>query len=93
VLLDDANPRSLGFQLGQIVEHLAALPNPRADGRNTPAGRLATALARDMRALTPAALTNEWLIGVENRLMRLSTEISQIYFNYRGPAVVRTERP
>jgi uncharacterized alpha-E superfamily protein len=93
VLLDDANPRSLGFQIGQIIEHLATLPNPRADGRNTPAGRLATALARDMRALTPAGLNNEWLIGVENRLMRLSNEISQSYFNYRGPAVARAERP
>ncbi len=42
LLLDDANPRSVAFQLDQLKRHVKALPEAPAPGRRSPESRLLT---------------------------------------------------
>ena len=42
LLLDDANPRSVAFQLDQLRRHVKALPETPAPGRQSPESRLVT---------------------------------------------------
>ena len=86
VLLDEDNPRSLTFSLVDIAAHLKTLPNARVSDVPRPALALAETLVAEIRAVGPANITNERLIGIENELMRLSNEISHTYFTLREPA-------
>jgi uncharacterized circularly permuted ATP-grasp superfamily protein/uncharacterized alpha-E superfamily protein len=85
VLLNDTNPRSLAFQLERIVGHIAALPNPRPDRSALPAAQTAMTLIREVYAQIPDMINDQQLIGIENRLMKLSNEITEGYFIYREP--------
>ncbi|MDA1091968.1 MAG: circularly permuted type 2 ATP-grasp protein [Acidobacteria bacterium] len=42
LLLDDANPRSVAFQLDQLTQHVKQLPETPAPGRRSPQARLLT---------------------------------------------------
>ena len=93
VLLNDTNPRSLAFQLERIVGHIAGLPNPRPDRSALPAAETAMTLIREVHSQRPDAITDMFLIGIENRLMRLSNEITDSYFTYREPTATEGLRP
>ncbi|MFZ4806451.1 MAG: circularly permuted type 2 ATP-grasp protein [Hyphomicrobiaceae bacterium] len=90
VLFDDDNPRSLAFQVARIAENLAALPGLQPDNHPSPALASSAALAEALAREVPRTLTNETIIGFENRLMQISNDISQSWFTYREP--VRRQR-
>ena len=50
-------------------------------------------LIREVHGQRPEAITDAFLIGIENRLMRLSNEITDSYFTYREPTASEGLRP
>lgn len=56
VLLDDTNPRSLLFQLGQLEKHLRHLPRKGADALPAPEERLLIQMLSKVRLLDPREL-------------------------------------
>jgi uncharacterized circularly permuted ATP-grasp superfamily protein/uncharacterized alpha-E superfamily protein len=80
VLLDPDNPRSLVFQVGEIVAHLEHLPLLRNDTMPEQPLRDARALLGILGGAT--ALEMDWLrmLDVGNRLLALSDAISVRYF-------------
>lgn len=93
VLLDESNPRSLGFSLVEVLGHLATLPNPRSDGGPSPVIAAAEALVAEVHALNPGSVTDEQLIAIENGLMNLSNLIAQGYVTFRRPDAAGTGTP
>lgn len=92
VLLDDSNPRSLMFQLGRIVEHVAALPPLPPDATPTPALAIAEALHAKVAAFDTHAVAAEQVLAIENALMQLSDEIAESFFRGRELALPQKER-
>lgn len=79
VALDPNNPRSMAYQLARIANDLAALPK-RGDGRLSPPEQIATALSASLVSIDVQAITGEFLLGVENSLMKLADAIAVAYF-------------
>ena len=79
-LLDPFNPRSVGFQIQRIVEHLAGLPVLREDGILEPPRRIVTRLASDVSIEVAEELDTHKILGVEQRLMQLAEAIANRYF-------------
>lgn len=93
LVLDDTNPRSLGYQLAALAEHAAALPEDRASRASGREARqvagLRTALARlDLVALAAARpehfaeTLNAALGPIEGALGGLSDGLTQHYFSH-----------
>jgi len=80
VLLDPDNPRSLAFQVGEIVGHLEQLPRLRDDTMTEPPLREARAVLGMLGSAT--ALELDWLtlLDLGKRLLALSDAISTRYF-------------
>jgi len=79
-MLDPYNPRSVGFQVLRIDEHLAALPALRADGVMEPARRLCVKLRADLESEDARQLSEAEMLEVEQRLMALAERIAERYF-------------
>ncbi|HEY1723068.1 MAG TPA: circularly permuted type 2 ATP-grasp protein [Magnetospirillaceae bacterium] len=86
ILIDESNPRSLAFSIADIVTHTLAMPRTPNEGDVSSATSMAQELLNEVRAFDVAKLGNEQLLACENGLMRLSNEISQLYFTVREPA-------
>ena len=86
--LDPFNPRSIGFQLTVIAEHLNALPRLKDDGMAEPQQSAATGLVSLMATLSAKTLTPEICNDLETRLIGLSDAISQRFF-LRGSEALR----
>ena len=80
VLLDPDNPRSLMFQVCEIVGHLGKLPSLRDDNMPEQALREARALLGTLAATTAPQVDGAMLAGVESGLSSLSDAISVRYF-------------
>jgi len=80
VLLDPGNPRSLAFQVAELVGHLEALPNLRDDGLAEAPLREARALFGELQAMTAADMTTQRLEWADAALLSLSDAISARYF-------------
>jgi len=104
VLLDDTNPRSLLFQLNQLVKHFERLPREREAALPSPAHRLLIECVARVRLTDPrplAGLEARWhesAVGevverVLRDLPRLSDAIAVSYFAHsttsRAAAVAR----
>lgn len=85
VLLDEANPRAVAFQVTRIGEHLAALSGRRPGDLLEPAERiarrLATALGTDDAAVFDAARIE----AIERELMAISDAVTAHYFGHASP--------
>ncbi|GAA0576167.1 circularly permuted type 2 ATP-grasp protein [Caenispirillum bisanense] len=57
LLVDETNPRSLGFQLARLMDHADALAPYRADRMFTPEQRIIMGLLTGARTLDPALVT------------------------------------
>lgn len=79
-MLDPFNPRSVGFQVMRIDEHLAALPTLRADGVMEAPRRLCVKLRAELEAEDARALDEARILSVEQRLMSLAETIAERYF-------------
>jgi uncharacterized circularly permuted ATP-grasp superfamily protein/uncharacterized alpha-E superfamily protein len=91
LLLDDANPRSLVFQLSSILRHLEQLPRARESALPSPADRILISCQSRLRLLDPRSLsqlTGDWHQGEVGSLLReillelprLSDAIAVSYF-------------
>ncbi|MFD1107021.1 circularly permuted type 2 ATP-grasp protein [Sphingobium olei] len=80
LMLEPHNPRGVAYQAMRLAEHVAALPNLRADGMPEEQQRLADDVAGRLSSLTGDILTVMDIADVESRLLRLSDAIGQRYF-------------
>ncbi len=91
VILDDTNPRSLLFQLLQLVKHFDRLPREKQSALPTAAQRLLISAVAAVRLLDPRELstqTAEWHLGPTATVLReivailpqLSDAIAASYF-------------
>jgi len=80
VMLDPFNPRSTGFQIAALQDHLNALPTLREDGIMEEPRRLVLKLAADAEAEDAKGLGAGKILAYEQRLMTLSESIASRYF-------------
>ncbi len=79
-MLDPFNPRSVGFQVMRIDEHLAGLPALHADGVMEPPRRLSVRLRAELESEDAQSLDQARILLVEQRLMALADAIAARYF-------------
>ncbi len=93
VLLDDTNPRSLLFQLNQLVKHFERLPREKESALPSPGQRVLLECVTRLRLLDPrplAACTTNWqqseagqvIQFIAQALPRLSDAIAVSYFSH-----------
>jgi uncharacterized circularly permuted ATP-grasp superfamily protein/uncharacterized alpha-E superfamily protein len=91
VLLDDTNPRSLLFQLNQLVKHFERLPGERESALPSPGQRVLLECLTALRLLDPRELsqlkekwqeseTGQVIQQIRRQLPRLSDAIAASYF-------------
>lgn len=91
VMLDPFNPRSTGFQVAALREHLAALPTLSDDGMLEEPRRLVLKLASDIEAESAAGLGAGKILAVEQRLMAFSDAVAARYFLQGSSAAPSTK--
>ena len=87
VMLDPFNTRSVAFQVVQLKEHLAALPNLQDDGMLEEPMRLLLPLATDIETADVTHLTVKGMMAFERVLLRLSGAIADRFFQQGAKAV------
>jgi uncharacterized circularly permuted ATP-grasp superfamily protein/uncharacterized alpha-E superfamily protein len=91
VLLDDTNPRSLLFQLNQLVKHFERLPGERESALLSPGQRVLLECLTSLRLLDPRELNQlqgDWqesdtgrvIQEIRRQMPRLSNAIAASYF-------------
>jgi uncharacterized alpha-E superfamily protein len=91
VMLDTFNPRSVGFQVERIDEHLSTLPVLREDGILEPPKRQSVRLMSELSTEDAGQLDTNKILAVEQRLMGLADAIAERYF-LQGPHAVRGDK-
>jgi uncharacterized circularly permuted ATP-grasp superfamily protein/uncharacterized alpha-E superfamily protein len=93
-LLDPFNPRSVGFQLVRIDEHLAALPTLRDDGVMEPPRRLSVRLRAELESAEARRLDATLVLSIEQRLTSLADALAARYFAQapQGPPIQKPSR-
>lgn len=81
VLLDDGNPRSVAYQIIHAAEHLAALPRTSRDGEVDALTRAIRLMRAEIETTQAIDVDDRLILGFENRLLALSSELSARYFN------------
>ena len=93
LLVDEANPRSIAFQLARLLEHMTSLPGSKTSIRRTPEERLALSMQiavqlADVRELvrTDGPKLQDALEALLSRLIAdlgsLSDTLTQTYFSH-----------
>jgi uncharacterized circularly permuted ATP-grasp superfamily protein/uncharacterized alpha-E superfamily protein len=87
-VLDPYNPRSVGFQLMTIHDHLETLPALHEDGVPEEPQRLAARLATDLETTTAQDLDNSVVLAFEQRISNFASAVAARYFLRRQKGVV-----
>jgi uncharacterized alpha-E superfamily protein len=87
-MLDPYNPRSVGFQLMTINDHVATLPALHLDGVPEEPQRLAARLATDLETTTAKDLDNKVVLVIEQRITSFAHAVAARYFLRRQTGVV-----
>ncbi len=87
-ILDPYNPRSVGFQLSAINDHLATLPTLQKDGIPEEPQRLALRLATELKTTTAPSLDHDSILAVEQRISSFADAVAARYFLRRQTVVV-----
>jgi uncharacterized alpha-E superfamily protein len=77
LLLDETNPRSVGYQLDELLEHVRNLPRDAGDPRLAPPERLAMTLQHSLRMADAESLVPGRLGGSGIKLDRLLSRTSE----------------
>jgi uncharacterized alpha-E superfamily protein len=96
LLIDDSNPRAVGYQLNLLSEHVAALPTVVDDHSHTAEQQIMMAAQAAIRLTDVEALAEPdqfgerdrlegLLVQLENQLRALSDELTQDYLAHTGP--------
>jgi uncharacterized circularly permuted ATP-grasp superfamily protein/uncharacterized alpha-E superfamily protein len=88
VALDPFNPRSVGYQVQRVRDHLRALPSLRDDGMDEDHQLLATELGAVLDTARAESLGDKAVLAIENRLLALSEAISRRFF-LQGSETIR----
>jgi uncharacterized circularly permuted ATP-grasp superfamily protein/uncharacterized alpha-E superfamily protein len=91
-LLDPYNPRSVGFQIARVDEHLAGLPALRPDGMAEQPRRISLKLAAELATRDAEELESAQVLAIEQRVMGLADAVATRYF-LQGAGVARAEKP
>jgi uncharacterized alpha-E superfamily protein len=97
LLLDEANPRSVAFQLARLIEHIEQLPGSRSLIRRPAEARIAISLLTAVQLAEVrefmGANSEGWRANLENLLNRLTSELRLLsetltrqYFSQAVPA-------
>lgn len=92
IMVDEANPRSLAFQLARLTEHIDSLPGSRNAVRRPAEARLALAMLTavqlaDVRELAQDGEAREALLErLAKDLVTLSDLVSRAYFSHASPS-------
>ena len=97
LLIDETNPRSVGFQLSVLAEHVRQLPLHPHDRQRNEELRITTATRATLRIADVEGLAELAERGVRPRLdafleqltlqlWQLSSSISHTYFTHTGPS-------
>jgi uncharacterized circularly permuted ATP-grasp superfamily protein/uncharacterized alpha-E superfamily protein len=97
LLIDETNPRSVGFQVTVLSDHVRELPNKDSDLLRNHETRLALAIQTALRLADVEPLTEMDDLGVHGRLdaflekmiqqlVALSDSITHTYFTHTGPS-------
>jgi uncharacterized alpha-E superfamily protein len=103
LLLDETNPRSVGFQLAALIDHVDQLPRDADENLRTPEQRLVLSMLTEVRLAEIAPLCDEDSEGrrgaleslldvIGTGLPQLSELITRDYFSHteaRRPADLR----
>lgn len=100
ILVDETNPRSMGYQLASIAEHIQQLASSAHYGNNAPEKQLANRMLQAVRRLGPEALTDALQQGpkgiisdtiqlLQKDLLKLSEMINARYVVHLGPVRYR----
>ena len=90
-LLDPFNPRSVGFQVASIDDHIATLPILRQDGMLEEPRRLSTQLRAELATQDAEKIEDAAILTLEQRLMTLAETIAARYF-LQGANHARAEK-
>ena len=97
LLTDETNPRSVGFQLSALSDHVRELPNKGVDPLRNPETRLVLASQTSLRLVDVEALATvdsqgrrrelqEFLDQISTRLRELSASITHSYLTHTRPS-------
>lgn len=97
LMVDDSNPRSLGFQLNALAGHVDALPRPEGAAGLTDEQRIAFRVRNEVQLADVRALTQEivdgrrvrlgaLLEGLEADVPRLSDALTRHYLSHARPS-------
>jgi uncharacterized alpha-E superfamily protein len=81
LVLDEGNPRSVACQIGRIAEHMAELPALAREGEVDPIARSVRLLLTEIETSEAGDIDDKMILGIENRLLALSTAITSRYFD------------
>ncbi|WP_160009229.1 circularly permuted type 2 ATP-grasp protein [Rhizobium sp. 18055] len=77
--LDPLNPRSVLFQLNEILREVEQLPNALSNGQMSPFYREAMRLRSGLAVMTPETMTDDVYRSLERELENLSDLLAQTY--------------
>jgi uncharacterized alpha-E superfamily protein len=77
--LDPLNPRSILFQMNEILREVEQLPNALSNGQMSPFYREAMRLRSGLAVMTPETMTDETYRSLERELENLSDLLAQTY--------------
>jgi uncharacterized circularly permuted ATP-grasp superfamily protein/uncharacterized alpha-E superfamily protein len=80
VLLDDANPRSVAFQVERLTEHLGVISNRQEGDRADAAERFTLRLSVDLQTADPGEFDERRIARIEEQLMLVSDAVTRRYF-------------
>jgi uncharacterized circularly permuted ATP-grasp superfamily protein/uncharacterized alpha-E superfamily protein len=97
ILVDETNPRAVGFQLAALAEHVKQLPGEAADAEQRPEPRIVLAAQAALRLCDVDAFCEpdetgrraalgDFLEQESGHLRRLSDAITQRYLSHTGPS-------
>jgi uncharacterized circularly permuted ATP-grasp superfamily protein/uncharacterized alpha-E superfamily protein len=97
LLTDETNPRSVGFQLGALAEHVRQLPGKDTNPLRNREMRIMIATQAELRLVDVEALArprdegvrwtlDSFLADMTLQLWQLSDSLTQTYFTHTGPS-------
>jgi uncharacterized alpha-E superfamily protein len=97
ILVDESNPRAVGFQLAALAEHVKHLPGNTAAGEQRTEPRIVLAAQAQLRLCDVDAFCipdeqgcrqtlSEFLDALSGHLWRLSDTLTHRYLAHTGPA-------
>jgi uncharacterized circularly permuted ATP-grasp superfamily protein/uncharacterized alpha-E superfamily protein len=87
VLLDPHNPRSVGFQVEQLGNHLRTLPTLNDDGLPEEPRRIVEQIAGEIASASARSIAPAAILAFEQKLMRFADAVATRYFLQRPDAL------